>query len=72
MTTIMSAAWLLTVVGVSGAANGVDASIGANTVVGASTTGATLGGKMLENIELLNNNLTNEMSNYSLCIVIID
>ena len=53
MTTIMSAIWLPTVVGVSGAANEVDASIG---VVGASTTGATLGGKMLENIELLNNN----------------
>jgi hypothetical protein len=34
----------------------VDASIVAKTVVGAPTTGATLGGKMLESMEKLNNN----------------
>ena len=73
----MSAAWLLTVGGVSGpgvepsclgtlgindetaAAFGddtVDASVLGNTLVGSPTTGATLGGKMLESMELLNNN----------------
>ena len=80
MTTIVSAAWLLTVGGVSGPAvqpsclrkacindeagakigddTVVDASIVpvAKTVVGEPTTGATLGRKILENIESLNNN----------------
>ena len=35
------------------------ASVVANTVVGAPTTGATLGGKMLESIELSNDNQRN-------------
>ena len=34
----------------------VDASVAANTAVGALTTGGTLGGKTLESMELLNNN----------------
>ena len=34
----------------------VDASVVANIVVEAPATGGTLGGKMLENMELLNNN----------------
>ena len=79
VTTIVSAAWLLTVGGISGPGvkpsclrkacindeagaeigdDTVDASIMpvAKTVVGEPTTGATLGRKMLENIESLNNN----------------
>lgn len=76
MTTIVKAAWLLTVSGVSvpgvepsclgTASNGetdagieddtVDASIVANAVWGAPTTGATLSREMLESMESLNSN----------------
>lgn len=68
VTTIVSAAWLLTVGGVSGPGvkpsrlgtvsinDEMGAEIRDDIVVGAPTTGATLSGKMLECKELSNNN----------------
>ena len=52
----------------TGAEIGSDTSVVANTVVGAPTNGATLGGKMLESMELLNDNQRNVSTHFELSL----